>query len=392
MSGRLIILPKKSWHPGKRENIEKVLRDERLAAEEAAAARERAREITQEGIVETLTKKRSASETIEGGANAASGTPTSRRRRGRGQDRDEEALGGKGQGWGATLQHVNLFSDAEREAGKILGQNSDHQREKKEQELQKQQRSGLAPTALGDGSAELKDKDSQPWYTNLQPQSTACVSKVAARTVRLGREVTGQEAEEAIKRDQRRKGRADPMGSLFRSGAQTTRGSLPFERRGTYYQPEAATANPPGAAGLCVDEATLHSDRGEHAGKAKKVKKAMKVKKDKKGKKDKKKSAKEKSHSKETQTRSDRDRLARRHGDSAAGLSGGRADEATDAQREQKLKDLRSRRLAREGGERERQIRLLAEREMAGHSLPDERTRAYNNQYNAPAARQNRIR
>lgn len=58
MSGRLIILPKKSWHPGKRENIEKVLRDERLAAEEAAAARERAREIAQEGIVETLTKKR----------------------------------------------------------------------------------------------------------------------------------------------------------------------------------------------------------------------------------------------------------------------------------------------------------------------------------------------
>lgn len=58
MSGRLIILPKKSWHPGKRENIEKVLRDERLAEEEAAAARERAREIAQEGIVETLTKKR----------------------------------------------------------------------------------------------------------------------------------------------------------------------------------------------------------------------------------------------------------------------------------------------------------------------------------------------
>ena len=54
MSGRLIILPKKSWHVGKRENIEKVLRDERIAGEEAAAAKERSREITQEDIVEKL--------------------------------------------------------------------------------------------------------------------------------------------------------------------------------------------------------------------------------------------------------------------------------------------------------------------------------------------------
>lgn len=54
--------------------------------------------------------------------------------------------------------------------------------------------------------------------------------------------------------------------------------------------------------------------------------------------------------------------------------------------------DLRRRRLAREGGERERQIRLLAEREMAGKPLPDDRSRSYNNQYNAPAARQNRGR
>lgn len=55
-------------------------------------------------------------------------------------------------------------------------------------------------------------------------------------------------------------------------------------------------------------------------------------------------------------------------------------------------RELRGRRLAREGGESERQIRLLAEREMAGQSLPDERSMTYNNQYNASAARQNRAR
>lgn len=67
MSGRLIILPKKSWHPGKRENIEKVLRDERLASEEAAQAQERARELTQESIIETLSKKRYIHESLEVG-------------------------------------------------------------------------------------------------------------------------------------------------------------------------------------------------------------------------------------------------------------------------------------------------------------------------------------
>lgn len=54
--------------------------------------------------------------------------------------------------------------------------------------------------------------------------------------------------------------------------------------------------------------------------------------------------------------------------------------------------ELRRRRLAREGGERIREIRLLAEREMAGQPLPNERHMAYNNQYNAPVARQNRPR
>lgn len=129
----------------------------------------------------------------------------------------DEGPGGEGQGWGETPQHVNLFSEAEREAKKQLGQNSEYQREKQEEELRAQRRSGLAPTALGDGSAELKGADSQPWYTQVKASEGA--ASVVARTTRLGREVTGEEAAEALKRDEKRKDRVDPLGSLFKSGS-----------------------------------------------------------------------------------------------------------------------------------------------------------------------------
>ncbi len=215
---------------------------------------------------------RSASEKSkdQGGASSEARTAHKRKRQGE----DDQALGGKGQGWGATLQHVNLFSDAEREAGKILGQNADHQREKKEQELRTQQRSGLAPTALGEGSAELKDKDAQPWYTQPQPSSRG--QEVVARTVRLGREVTGQEAEEAIRRDQGRKGQADPMGSLFRSGAQTG------DKAGNLLLPQASTTELLGAAGAEFGQAAERSDGKEPRGKNKKTKKGKREKKEKK--------------------------------------------------------------------------------------------------------------
>ena len=148
----------------------------------------------------------------------------SRKRRRPGEDKGEnDGLGGKGQGWGETPQHVNLFSEAEREAEKQLGQNADYQSEKQEEELRAQRRSGLAPTALGEGSAEMKGEDSQPWY--MQMNASAVVQNVAARTTRLGREVTGKEAVEALKRDEKRKDRADPLVSLFGSGS-----SLPIDR------------------------------------------------------------------------------------------------------------------------------------------------------------------
>eukprot|EP00904_Undaria_pinnatifida_P005913 jgi/Undpi1/2451/HiC_scaffold_13.g05831.m1 len=378
MSGRLIILPKKSWHPGKRENIEKVLRDERLAKEEAAAARERAREIAQEGIVETLSKKRLSAGEKKESKSTVPDKPKSRKRSRQSEDQDKQPLGGKGQGWGGTLQHVNLFSEAEREAGKVLGQNADHQREKREQDLQKQQRSGLAPTALGEGSAELRDKDSQPWYTQAQ-ESLVGTPEAKARTMRLGREVMGEEAVAALKRDEGRKGRADPMGFLFRSPPQAHMPGnlLPTEEVGANSASKGSKAASAVFSGVIADG---ESDRGTstHSGGKKRHKKS------KKSKKHRKKESSGKRRSADSNSRG---------GGCAAGATDelSQGDEA-DASRHNALEDLRRRRLAREGGERERQIRLLAEREMAGKPLPDDRSRSYNNQYNAPVARQNRAR
>lgn len=152
-----------------------------------------------------------------------------RKRRRKGGDankkNDHEGYGGTGQGWGVdgALHHVNLFDDAEREAGKRLGQNAEHQKERRDQELLEQKRSGLAPTALGEGSAELKGAHEQPWYSLVSPAAGSARPEVAAgvRAVKLGREVIGEEAEEVLKRDEGRKYRADPMGSFFRHAVDT---------------------------------------------------------------------------------------------------------------------------------------------------------------------------
>lgn len=219
-------------------------------------------------------------ETKEGQGKVAEKPASQKRKRKRqGEDEETRALGGKGQGWGETPQHVNLFSEAEREAGKLLGQNADHEREKREQELTAQRRSGLAPTALGEGASELMGKDSQPWYTHVG--ATSASPKVVARAVRLGREVTGQEAEAVMKRDQGRKGRADPMGTLFRPSAPPTTeiifpGGLPSGATGAAVKlKEGALGVSDSAAGE-MNETTIRTDGKTGSKKRKKDKKHKK--------------------------------------------------------------------------------------------------------------------
>lgn len=256
--------------------------------------------------------------TEQGKSNAQPETqPTGKKRRRNGGDKNGQELGGTGQGWGGTLQHVNLFDDAEREAGKRLGHNADHQKEKREQELREQQRSGLAPTALGEGSAELKDRDAQPWYSQVKPVSAG--SEVA-RAVKLGRQVIGEEAEAVLKRDKGRKGRVDPMGFLFRSSAHdeihnTAENLHASGARGAVGSPGASSSGPNEAGAIKLDGTNPGRD-GE--------KRSKKHKKEKKHKKSKKGDRKKRSHQ-EGKVHSDRKQ--------GSGIS----DEETDASRQQAL-------------------------------------------------------
>lgn len=172
------------------------------------------------------------------------------------------------------------------------------------------------------------DRDSQPWYT----LANACVGApdVAARAVRLGREVTGQEAEAVMKRDEGRKGRADPMGSLFRSSTQAPLGSLAADKTETAVRPGASPIGLLRRSGGDSDGAVPRSDGHKRPEKREKEK-------DKKHKKHKKHKQKKKSF-KEGRRRSNRD-CRKSHGGDPAGAndSGGDADETTDTTRQQAL-------------------------------------------------------
>jgi hypothetical protein len=74
MSGRLIILPKKTWHVWRRDNIERVKRDERLAAEAEEALEQKQRDIEQELRLETLKKRQHLSSSSSSGAPQAKPT------------------------------------------------------------------------------------------------------------------------------------------------------------------------------------------------------------------------------------------------------------------------------------------------------------------------------
>ncbi|KAJ1421915.1 hypothetical protein B484DRAFT_452575 [Ochromonadaceae sp. CCMP2298] len=212
MSGRLIILPHKSWNVWNRDNREKVARDERLHREDLEAKLEKEKALQQERNLAVLR----AEQEEEGGGGGKGG-------------------GGRG-GHGSSVETFRLFEDVEHQAGAKLG-NPDYLREKKAKEQLREQREGVPDLPLGDGSIERGGV--RPWYEKVRlrdgeernPYSASYSSYVSnesrgavereGREGKEGRDREGRDKEGRDKdgghkesrddREKRRKGQADPM-------------------------------------------------------------------------------------------------------------------------------------------------------------------------------------
>ena len=132
MSGNLKILVHKSWHVWKRENREKVARDERNFKEECERKEDRERSLTQEKNLEILQ---------ESGSHQ------------RLHNLDQSSLATNYTEGIIVEQPFRLFGDIE-ELDKKTRERNDQLQAKKDKEFQEKKRSGEAPWALGEGAAE----------------------------------------------------------------------------------------------------------------------------------------------------------------------------------------------------------------------------------------------
>ena len=208
MSGRLIILPKKSYNPWKPENVERVLRDERLERERQAQLEEADRKKQSEDRVELLKKKRKRDGSNDGGSSGRSD---------RGAD---HAVSGED----AALGHVNLFADEEKammekavagaegsasEAGTKRGSSS----------------SGIMPVYLGgEEAARRRGEKATPFYLEPSFQDKSLCSGGDAGIVGTSSNAHIEEAEAIrLRKDERLKTKMDPMHDFCKHSESLTR-------------------------------------------------------------------------------------------------------------------------------------------------------------------------
>ena len=149
MSGNLKILVHKSWHVWKRENREKVARDERNFREENEKKDERQKSLLQEKNMELLQSESHRSSLPHSlGISNNVGTAHQIIERSTGDHTTEEIKEEI-----SIDTPFRLFGDIE-QLDKKAKEERDRVQAKKEKELQDKKKSGEAPWALGEGAAE----------------------------------------------------------------------------------------------------------------------------------------------------------------------------------------------------------------------------------------------
>lgn len=141
MSGRLVILRHKSWNVWNGDNIEKVMKDERLHRENEEAKRKNIETKNQEYQLESLKK-----------------------------NADAEGLD--------NILPFRLFD--EHEAAITSVGNAEYLKEKTLRDLKDQKDQGCAPVPLGDPSQFCRN----PWYTQIIPKELVADTKALDRTSR----------------------------------------------------------------------------------------------------------------------------------------------------------------------------------------------------------------
>ena len=203
MSGRLVILPHKSWNVWNQDNREKVARDERLNREELEGKERKEKECVQEHNLEQLLGfKRDTSDKND-------------------VDVVEESNNDPNQ------QPFRLFGDLEEQERKNQEQLA-AKKLQEEKELLAKRRAGIAPWALGDGLAEMTGTNQQPWYLKKQqPQSTndnniinnSSSSGSSGNGVMTVNEIVAKERDELLKV------KLDPMRRLLKAKRTVDNGS-----------------------------------------------------------------------------------------------------------------------------------------------------------------------
>lgn len=188
MSGNLKILVHKSWHVWKRENREKVARDERNYKEDNEKKEETEKLLLQEKNLELLVGSQSfeSAERNDGESVQYSETP------------------------------FRLFGDIE-ELDKKNRETKDLIQSRKDKEYQDKKKSGEAPWALGEGAAEKIGSVVPYWYANPSAPKTASSSSVIIKS-EWGGDVCEEDARK--KKDELRKHALDPMRGILKSTSQ----------------------------------------------------------------------------------------------------------------------------------------------------------------------------